>query len=207
MSIHLRSLAYAVGLASAFGLAGLTPGLAQQTGNDLIKLCPDNPAGMVCPESAQSFVGAQTPGRATDSNIIRLVQVISQAGDTPRVTKKVCLNTAEGIVVLGSIVTDAGEKQWVADTAEAMCEGNLGIGMSNLPLPPGDMPTGSLPDGTIVVKPLPGSKEPGRPVFVDPPPSLSEPSEPVEAGPPGGGDGGGDGGDGSGGGGGDEPIE
>lgn len=200
MTIHLRSLAYAVGLASAFGLAGLTPGLAQQTGNDLIKLCPDNPSGMVCPESAQAFVGAQTPGRATDSNVIRLVQVISQAGDTPRVTKKVCLNTAEGILVLGSIVTDAGDKQWVADTAEAMCQGNLGVGMSNLPPLPGDMPTGSLPDDGVTIDPLPGSEEPGRPVFVDPPPSLSDPSDPVEAGPPGGGDGGGDGG-------GYDPIE
>jgi hypothetical protein len=157
MSIHLRSLAYAVGLASAFGLAGLTPGLAQQTGNDLIKLCPDNPAGMVCPESAQSFVGAQTPGRATDSNIIRLVQVISQAGDTPRVTKKVCLNTAEGIVVLGSIVTDAEQKQWVADTAEAMCKGNLGVAsLARTPSP--DRPP-SLSD-PVEANPPPGGYDP-----------------------------------------------
>jgi len=112
----------AAGLFS-LGLA-FTPTLSSaavlQASAQLLSVCPDLSNGTGCQEGATIYLAS---GQGSDTSIIDLVTSIAEAGDTPQVPMRVCLDAAQGIRVLGGGVSRLEQRQQILLIADEMCRG------------------------------------------------------------------------------------
>lgn len=107
-------------------LAGMTippASAAVMTVGQVTRDCPDIDRATACPALAERFLADRPTGPTSDGQIITLVLTIADLAQQPRVTMPVCLNAAEGLLVLAGGVSDDGQASQVRDIADSLCDG------------------------------------------------------------------------------------
>jgi hypothetical protein len=108
---------FGLGLAFAPALSGAA---VLQASAQLLSVCPDLSSGIGCPQGATIYLAS---GHRSNQDIVDLVTTIAQAGDTPQVPMRICLDAAEGIRVLGGGVSNLDQRQQILLIADEMCRG------------------------------------------------------------------------------------
>ena len=103
------------------GSTGLVSGQGVMTVGMVLAECPDIPGAVACPGVATEFLAsAPTP---SDAQIVNLVLALAEAAQQPAVTMPICLNTADGLLVLADGVENDGQAAQIRDIAASLCVG------------------------------------------------------------------------------------
>jgi hypothetical protein len=117
---------FALALAASLAVAGLaTPSSAQVlTVAQVTSACPDVSRAQACPPLATQFLSGRYYGASTDQEIVSLVVAIAEASQQSNVSRRACLNAADGIRILAGGVSTAEQSKQITDIADALCAGN-----------------------------------------------------------------------------------
>lgn len=123
-----------------FSLAGAAQAQVL-TVRQVVSQCPDLRAASACPGVATAFLAGRSAGSQTDAQIVNLVLALADAVQNPAVTMPICLDTAEGMLVLAGGMSNPGQAQQIRDIADGLCENTQtaatgGAGGSNPPAGP-----------------------------------------------------------------------
>jgi hypothetical protein len=123
----------ALALIATLAVAGLaTPSSAQVlTVAQVSSACPDVSRAQACPPLATQFLTGRRYGPSTDQEVVSLVVAIAEASQQSNVSRRACLNAADGIRILAQGVSTEAQSQQILDIADALCTGRRTASLGN----------------------------------------------------------------------------
>ncbi len=122
---------------------------------EVLDQCPDFDMAVACPEVADAFLLALPDNRGSNEQIVDVAVAIAEAARPEPVPLEVCLDAAEGIVVLAGGLMSDGREAELLSIAGALCEREetAAIGLS--------LDGGDGGGGGPIIEPVPTCVSPG----------------------------------------------